>query len=32
MSSKKNIQVENTIPAGYTLDYVSGKQLKETNK
>ena len=32
MSSKKNIQAENTIPAGYTLDYVSGKQLKETNK
>jgi type I restriction enzyme M protein len=32
MSSKKNMQVENTIPAGYTLDYVSGKQLKETNK
>ena len=23
MSSKKNIQAENTIPAGYTLDYVS---------
>jgi type I restriction enzyme M protein len=32
MSSKRNIQTENTIPAGYTLDYVSGKQLKETNK
>jgi type I restriction enzyme M protein len=26
------ITSEQTIPAGYTLDYVSGKQLKETNK
>lgn len=32
MSKKKNKQVENTIPAGYTLDYVSGKQIKETPK
>ena len=27
-----NKQAENTIPAGYTLDYVSGKQIKETKK
>lgn len=32
MSRKKNEQAENTIPAGYTLDYVSGKQVKETAK
>jgi len=32
MSRTNKKQVENTIPAGYTLDYVSGKQLKETNK
>ena len=32
MSREKNKQVENTIPAGYTLDYVSGKQVKETKK
>lgn len=32
MSEKKNKQAENTIPAGYTLDYVSGKQVKETKK
>lgn len=32
MSKKKNSHAENTIPAGYTLDYVSGKQLKETGK
>ncbi len=32
MSKKKNKQAENTIPAGYTLDYVSGKQVKETKK
>ncbi len=32
MSRKKNKQAENTIPAGYTLDYVSGKQVKETKK
>ena len=34
MRRKKNEPVENahTIPAGYTLDYVSGKQVKETNK
>lgn len=25
-------QAGNTIPAGYTLDYVSGKQIKETSK
>jgi type I restriction enzyme M protein len=25
-------QSENTIPAGYTLDYVSGNQIKETKK
>ena len=32
MSRKKNKQAENTIPAGYTLDYVSGRQIKETKK
>lgn len=32
MSRKKNKQAENTIPAGYSLDYVSGKQVKETKK
>ncbi|HOX41188.1 MAG TPA: N-6 DNA methylase [bacterium] len=30
--SRKKKQAENTIPAGYTLDYVSGKQIKETKK
>ena len=32
--SRKNGQAhaEGTIPAGYTLDYVSGKQIKETPK
>ncbi|MFL3531827.1 type I restriction enzyme HsdR N-terminal domain-containing protein [Citrobacter portucalensis] len=32
MSKKNSTQAENTIPAGYTLDYVSGKQIKETKK
>ena len=32
MTRKKKKQGENTIPAGYTLDYVSGKQIKETKK
>ena len=32
MGVKKAIRLENTIPVGYTLDYVSGKQIKETNK
>ena len=32
MSSKKSAQAGNTIPAGYTLDYVSGRQVKETKK
>lgn len=32
MSRKKSKQAENTVPAGYTLDYVSGKQVKETKK
>jgi type I restriction enzyme M protein len=32
MSRKENKQPENTIAAGYTLDYVSGKQVKETPK
>jgi type I restriction enzyme M protein len=32
MSKTIDKQVEHTIPSGYTLDYVSGKQLKETNK
>ncbi|MFH0726661.1 MAG: N-6 DNA methylase [Pseudomonadota bacterium] len=32
MNQNKNPQAEQTIPAGYTLDYVSGKQIKETKK
>jgi len=32
MSKKKNKNTENTIAAGYTLDYISGKQIKETKK
>lgn len=32
MSRKKSGQAESTIPAGYTLDYVSGKRVKETKK
>ena len=28
----KKEQTENTIPAGYTLDYISGNQIKETKK
>jgi type I restriction enzyme M protein len=32
MSIKKSKQADNTIPAGYTLDYVSAKQIKETKK
>jgi type I restriction enzyme M protein len=32
MIRKKNDQADNTIPTGYTLDYVSGKQIKETKK
>ena len=32
MSRKKSKQAENTVQAGYTLDYVSGKQVKETKK
>lgn len=32
MNKEKSVHVENTIPAGYTLDYVSGRQLKETPK
>ena len=32
MAIKKNRQADMTIPAGYTLDYVSGKLFKETNK
>ncbi|MXZ74169.1 MAG: N-6 DNA methylase [Gemmatimonadetes bacterium] len=32
MRREKNTQVERAIPTGYTLDYVSGKQLKETKK
>jgi len=32
MNKKNNKQAENTIPAGYTLDYVSGNHLKETKK
>jgi type I restriction enzyme M protein len=30
--SKKGEQTTKTIPAGYLLDYISGKQLKETKK
>ncbi len=29
---KKSMPSENTIPAGYTLDYISSKQVKETPK
>jgi type I restriction enzyme M protein len=32
MKTRDNGREESTIAAGYTLDYVSGKQLKETNK
>lgn len=32
MSTNKYKQDESTLPAGYTLDYVSGKKVKETNK
>ena len=32
MIKKNKKPTENTIPAGYTLDYVSGKQVKETKK
>ncbi len=32
MSKTKNKQNEKTIPVGYTLDYISGRQIKETNK
>lgn len=32
MSKQKKKLAENTIPAGYTLDYISGKPIKETEK
>lgn len=32
MKRKNNDQPGDAIPAGYTLDYVSGKQIKETKK
>jgi type I restriction enzyme M protein len=32
MSKQKKKLAENTIPAGYTLDYISGKPIKETKK
>lgn len=32
MTPSKKKQAENTIAAGHTLDYVSGKQIKETKK
>ena len=32
MRREKSPTVEHTIPAGYALDYVSGKQVKETKK
>jgi type I restriction enzyme M protein len=32
MTHSKKRQAENTIAAGYTLDYISGKQIKETKK
>ena len=32
LTTKENPQAEHTIPAGFTLDYVSGKPVKETRK
>ncbi len=32
MGKSKTTFTETTIPAGYTLDYISGKQIKETKK
>jgi len=32
MTSNISEQSDNTIPAGYTLDYISGNQIKETKK
>lgn len=32
MAKKRATQTEQTIPAGYTLDYISGKKVKETKK
>lgn len=32
MDSKVNNQTGNTIPSGYTLDYITGNQIKETKK
>jgi type I restriction enzyme M protein len=32
MAKKMDDQTESTIPAGYTLDYLTGKQIKETKK
>lgn len=32
MSKKGRDQSANTVPVGYTLDYISNKQVKETNK
>lgn len=32
MTHSKRKQAENTIAPGYTLDYISGKQVKETKK
>ena len=32
MSRPTDKKAENTIPAGFTLDYISGKRIKETKK
>lgn len=32
MTKKNDHCIENTIPSGYTLDYISGRPLKETGK
>jgi type I restriction enzyme M protein len=32
MAKKQSEQTENTIPAGYTLDYITGNQIKESKK
>ncbi len=32
MNDKENKQTESAIQLGYTLDYISGKQVKETKK
>lgn len=32
MTKTKNARTSHTVAAGYTIDYVSGKQVRETNK